>query len=258
MPLEAPVQNVEVVELQHDGDARQQRQGPPRQRREQQAIAAVLVVSRAAAQLGVLVDRDVHPHAGLHPADTVVLAQLEDAVVVELEKVGREAAVERVRGGRVRDVERARLAVGVVADGERQEFGAGARAPEWAPPVECDPRHVARRADRRRVGRVVAHPQDDLARDHQGPFRPPCTEVRRHVGFKEQRLDVAAATQHRDVAGLELLLHQAVAHRRRREVDIVPFGERREALCGDGAGAQAEDQRHNRTREWGEGRSTFR
>src|SRR2546425_7353539 len=106
MALEAPVQNVEVVELQHDGDARQQGQGPARERREQQPIAAVLVVSRAAAQLGVLVDGDVHPHAGLQPADAVAVAQLEDAMVVELEKVCREAAVERVRGRGVRDVER--------------------------------------------------------------------------------------------------------------------------------------------------------
>src|SRR3989441_10655171 len=106
MALEAPVQNVEVVELQHDGDTRQQGQRTPRERREQQPIAAVLVVSRAAAQLGVLVDGDVHPHAGLQPADAVVVAQLEDAMVVELEKVCREAAVERVRGRGVRDVER--------------------------------------------------------------------------------------------------------------------------------------------------------
>src|SRR2546428_13892585 len=57
MALEATVENVEVVELHHERDARHERQRPPGQGRQEQPIAAILVLPRAAAQLGGLVDR---------------------------------------------------------------------------------------------------------------------------------------------------------------------------------------------------------
>src|SRR5438034_11687650 len=106
MALEATVENVEVVELQHERDARHERQRSSGQGRQQQPIAAILVLPRVAAQLGVFVYWDVHSQPYPCPPHAPVIALPEDPMVGELHEVGRKTAVERVRDGSVREEKR--------------------------------------------------------------------------------------------------------------------------------------------------------